>query len=174
MVVEVDEEDYKRGVEHPKFSVIGRMTMQRGIPIPTTMEVKNKLSGALKILNFKVIPLGKGLYHILFHSLSDQCTTLASGIVLLKPGLMRFNRWMLGFNISNQTRSSTQVWIRILHLPLEFRKPQNLLNIAMCVGLPIKIDPLMLSLYHGLFARVLFELDLSRPLPERIPVTKKN
>lgn len=81
---------------------------------------------------------------------------------------------MPGCNVSVQAQTSTQVWIRILNLPLECRKTQNLLNIAMGVGLPIKIDPLTLSLYHGLYARVLVEVDLSKPLPQKILVTKKD
>lgn len=71
-------------------------------------------------------------------------------------------------------QTTTQVWIRVLNHLLEFRKPQNLPNIAMGVGLPIKIDPLTLSLYHGLFARILIELDLAKPLARRVLVTKKD
>lgn len=109
--------------------------MQRGDPIPTTIEVKNKPTESLNISNFKVIILGKGLFHILLHSLNDQCTTLVSGTIFLKLGLMQFNRWTLSFNALSQSQSSTQVWIRILNLPLEFQKAQNLLNIMMGVGL---------------------------------------
>lgn len=44
----------------------------------------------------------------------------------------------------------------------------------MGVGLPFQIDPLTLSLYQGLYARVFVEIYCSKSLPEQILVTKKN
>lgn len=44
---------------------------------------------------------------------------------------------------------------------------------AMGVGLPIKIDLLTISLYHGIFARILVEVDLPKTLTRRILVTPK-
>lgn len=58
--------------------------------------------------------------------------------------------------------------------PLEFRKAQNLLNIARGIGMPLKIDRLTLDWYQGMFARVYVDVDLSKSLPERILVTLKN
>lgn len=89
-------------------------------------------------------------------------------------GVMYVSRWITGFSTFYQTQSITQVWIRIFNLPLEFRKGHNLFNIAMGVGMPITIVPLALSLYHGLYAKMLVEVDLSKPLLGRILVTKKN
>lgn len=61
----------------------------------------------------------------------------------------------------------------VYNLPLEFRKPHNLMNIAMGVSVSIKIDPLTLSLYHGMFARILVAVDLSKLLTRRVLVTMK-
>lgn len=44
----------------------------------------------------------------------------------------------------------------------------------MGVGLPVGIDPLMISLYNEVYARILVKVDLTRALPERILVTKTN
>lgn len=44
----------------------------------------------------------------------------------------------------------------------------------MVVGFPIKIDPLTLSLYTGIYARVLVEVDLRKPLAKQVLITKKN
>lgn len=44
----------------------------------------------------------------------------------------------------------------------------------MGVGLPIKIDPLTISLYHGLYTRILVEVDLSKTLTRRVIATKKD
>lgn len=41
------------------------------------------------------------------------------------------------------------------------------------MGYPLKIAPLTINLYYRIYARVLVEIDLARPVPERIFVTKK-
>lgn len=48
------------------------------------------------------------------------------------------------------------------------------MNIEATIGLPIKIDPATLSMYQGLYARVLVNVDVSRRLPERILASLKN
>lgn len=44
----------------------------------------------------------------------------------------------------------------------------------MGVGLPIKLDPLTLSLYHGMYTRILVEVDLTEPLTRRVLVIEKD
>lgn len=100
IVVEVDDIDYCKGVEELQFSVVGRLSLQRGLNIPTAMEVKSKLAEVWKISNFKVIPLDKMMLHFLLYSLKDQCKALSVGSVFMKPGLMGFNRWVPGFSVS--------------------------------------------------------------------------
>lgn len=43
-----------------------------------------------------------------------------------------------------------------------------MLNIVGGVGLPLKMDPLTLSLYHGTYARVLVDDYFSSSIPEKI------
>lgn len=173
IVVEIDEEEYRRGVEDLKFSVIGKLSMSRGVDAPTTMEIKEKLMSFWKIAEIKVIPLGRGVFHILLSNMKDQCIALAAGPIMFNPGVMRLNRWIPGYNALNKS-SVSQVWVRIFNLPLEFRKKQNLFNIGSGIGLPIKIDPHTISLYQGIYARILIEVDMARPLPDRILITKRN
>lgn len=120
VVVEVDAEEYKRGVENLKFSVIGRLSVHRDDSLPTTMEVKEKLVEGLKIEDMKVIAMGKGVFHIILSCLNDQCKALTAGSLFLKPGILRFSRWLPGFTTSKQFQTNTQVWIRVYNLPLEF------------------------------------------------------
>lgn len=68
----------------------------------------------------------------------------------------------------------TQFWIHIYRLPLEFRGKQNLINITAMVGASLMIDPSTLTMYQGLYTRVLVDMDLSRRLPERILASLKN
>lgn len=83
---------------------------------------------------------------------------MSSGPIFLKPGF-RVSRWHPGFNPDKQNLLNAQVWVRIFYLPIEHRRPQALFNIASAAGSPLKIDPRMLSLEHGLYARVLIDMD---------------
>lgn len=38
IVVGADDDDYRRGIDELKFIVIGKLSMQRGDPIPMNME----------------------------------------------------------------------------------------------------------------------------------------
>lgn len=59
MVFEIDNVEYRRGVEVLKFSVIGKLMLQQGDPIPTMMEIRRNLLDSWKINNLKFIYLGK-------------------------------------------------------------------------------------------------------------------
>lgn len=150
MTVELDVEEYKKGVEELRFSAMGRLFIPRNDPIPTTMEIKAKLVEGFHIEDLKIIAMGRGLFHLILNNLEDQCKILSAGSLFMKPGIFCFNRWMLGFATVKQMQTNTQVWIRLYNIPLEYQKHQNLLNIAMGVGLPIEIDPLTISLMECL------------------------
>lgn len=81
--------------------------------------------------------------------------------------------WKPSFDVET-FRTIMQTWIRLYGIPLEFRKEQNLWNLAVVVGLPLKIDPVNISMYNGLYARVLVDVDISKRHPERILASLKN
>lgn len=49
IVVEVDKEQYQKGINEPNYSVVGRLSLQKGDLIPTTMELRCKLEALWKI-----------------------------------------------------------------------------------------------------------------------------
>lgn len=57
---------------------------------------------------------------------------------------------------------------------MEFRTRQTLFNIARGVGVQLKIDPISLYLGHGMFVRVLIDIDLDYFKMERILVTMED
>lgn len=117
--------------------------------------------------DLKLIPLKGGVFHILLNSLEDQSYVMAMGVVDLKPRVFRVSRWFLHFDPLNFKPTTSQVWIFLLDLPLDYRKDQNVLNIVAGVGLPLKIDPLTRNLYHDAYARVLVDVDFTQPLSEK-------
>lgn len=124
-------------------------------------------------MHFKLIPLGRVFYHVLLNNMAKQCTALTAVLINVFPGIFRVNSWTPDFNMDCQKQSMPQVCVRIYGLPLEYRKPQKLFNVASGVGAPRKIDPKILFLDIDIFAKILVEVDLSNPLPDRILVTKE-
>lgn len=94
-------------------------------------------------------------------------------VINVRLGVMRISRWLQGFDPSNYKQTTSQVWARIYDLPLEFRKEQNIMNITASIGLPLKIDQLMLSLSQRLYARVLVDVDLKTPTRKNISQTAR-
>lgn len=119
---------------------------------------------------FKLIPLGRGYYHVLINNMENQSTATTAGPVNTNPGVFRVTRWTPDFNTGNMKNNVTQVWLKIFYLALEYRKPQTLFNNASGAGFPLKIDPRTLALEQGLYARVLIEVDIANPLPDKILV----
>lgn len=170
IVAELDVENYSRDVQELQYSVVGKLTMMQGEMAPTNMNIKKKLQAAWGLKDFKVIPLRGGVYHILLDSLQDQSIVMAKGASNMHPGVFSVSRWYPGFNPAKYIITTSQVWIRPHNLPLEYRKQQNILNIAGGVRLTLKINPLPISLYHKLYARVFVDIDFTQPLPETILV----
>lgn len=44
LVVDLNEYEYRRGVENLKFSVVGKIYLSKGSSLPTTVELRNKLA----------------------------------------------------------------------------------------------------------------------------------
>lgn len=136
-MVQLDFDDYRKGIEEIKYSVIARLTLQRRDVIPTNKSVKEKIDDFLWLQNLKEVPLKGVIFHILLLSPNDQSLALAKWPINLKPGALRFSRWYPSFDSINYRQTTSQVWIRMHDVPLEYRKEQNILNIVVEVGFPL-------------------------------------
>lgn len=157
-----------------RFSVMCQFFLRRGKKSPFNLELKERLQLIGSIDNLKVISIDRRVYLVLLYSMANQSLAMAHGIAFTMSGLLRITRWYPRFNPNNHTQTSTLVWVTFFYLPLDFRKEHTLFNIARGMGMTLKIDPEALGLYHGIFGRVLLEIDCSYPSPCRILVQKKN
>lgn len=87
VIVELDVEDYQRGIEDLKINVVAKLTIQRGKAMPTTLELKDKLVHSLDLSTFKLIPYGGGLYHALLHTIEDRAKIISKGPIQTHPGI---------------------------------------------------------------------------------------
>lgn len=91
--MELDVEEYKKGVEELMFSVIGRNYLQKGKAAPTTIELRAKLAATWGMESFKLIPIGGGMSHILLKSMEEQSLILSHGLTNLPCGIFRVVQW---------------------------------------------------------------------------------
>lgn len=56
---------------------------------------------------------------------------------MVKPGVLRQQRWVPDLNLYKLKTSAAQVWIRIYELSVEYWDPTIILGIAKAIGTPI-------------------------------------
>lgn len=159
-------------MEELKHSVVGRLFFPRGCDHPTTIDLKLKLRHAWSVIDFEVVPLGGGYLHIVLSSMNDQCTAMTNGPVNISLGIFRVSRWQPGFDPTS-IKSTTQVCVRLYDIPLKFHKEHNLINITAAMGTPLKSDQDAISMYMGLYACVLVDVDVSKNLREKVLASLK-
>lgn len=133
-----------------------------------------RLQSLWNIENLKVILFSKGMYHLLLHSLVGQIIVMAQGVTYTKPCVLMISRWYPSFNPNNHIQTTTLVWVMLYDPPLEFRKEKTFFNIVRGMGMSLKIDPQTISLYHGIFSRVLVKVDCAHSRPNKILAQGKN
>lgn len=89
LVIDLDEGNYRRGVEELKFSVVGQLYLLKGCEHPTMKEIKNKLSQIWGFSNFKLVLVGGDHYHIMLGRMVDQSTVLSNGPIVFTPRTFR-------------------------------------------------------------------------------------
>lgn len=92
------------------------------------------------------------------------------GSVNLNPGVLRLIQWSPIFSPSSYRNTFARVWVRFWDLGFVYWEHQTLFEIARGVGMPVKLDPRTVDRSLGLYARILVEVDLSRPLLHQLRV----
>lgn len=173
--IEVDEEDYQKGVDRYKQSIIGRVFYPPK-DRPRSIELlRARLKDVWGISSeIRVVPLGKGFYNIQFLNLEEKTRVFSRSVWNLNPGSISLRRWTPDFNPYKLNSSIAEVWVRIYELSLEYWSPKLILGIASAVGNPVKIDERSTDGSLGHFTRVLVEVDLKNSLQERVMVVRKD
>lgn len=97
--IKVDEELVQRGVSTLQHSLIGRLTLAQGDSPYNLDSLKAKLNQVWEILGtWNLIPLGRGYYNIQFSYMGARDRVLDKRSWGLKPGIMRVQRWVKGYN----------------------------------------------------------------------------
>lgn len=105
-----------------------------------------------------------------FQTLEDMHRVWSLGSVNLNPGVLRLIPWSPTFSPKTYKNTFAHVWVRFWDLGYAYWEHQTLFEIAKGVGMPIKLDPRTTDRSLGLYARILVEVDFSRPLLDQLKV----
>lgn len=175
VTIRISEASYQRGLENCKTNLVGRVSLHRNQPPTKAHELASQLRSYWpQVTNWTVAPLGKGFFMLRFQSVEDMQRIWSLGSVNLRHGVIRFIKWTPSFSPSTYRNTFAQVWVRFWDLGFAYWDHQTLFEIAKGVGTPIKLDPRTQNRSVGLYARILVDVDLSRPLLTRLRVNREN
>lgn len=170
--ISIDKNAYKERMELCQFSLIGRVVLAKGDKPWKLVELKDKLSSIWQLRSWRLISLGRGYYQILLSSADQKNQVWSRGSISLKPGTLRLQAWTPDFNPWRQKTSNVQLWVRIYELSWEYWHKKILTDIASTLGVPLKFDASTINGDFGHYARVLVDVDISKPPPDSMLIER--
>ncbi|KAF1869339.1 hypothetical protein Lal_00018432 [Lupinus albus] len=171
VAVKIPEDAYQAGLQRCMNHLYGRLVLAKGDQPMKFVDLKSKLMGLWKMVGkWSMISLGRGFYEFTFSYVEDMMSICATGSWNLKPGLLRLSLWTPNFNPVLQKVPHSQCWIKIYGLPQEYWCPNIIFTIAGGIGSPISLDEATTNRSFGHFARVLVDINLTKPVANKVQV----
>lgn len=133
-----------------------------------TMKLRQKWS-MLKG-HWTVLDIANDYYIVNFDSEADRNHVLTEGPWIITGRYLAIQKWVPGFQASDDTVSKLTVWIRVSALHVEWFNFQVLTRIGTLLGTTHKVDMRSVSQTRGQYARLCVELDLTKRLETEIKV----
>ncbi|KAF1897548.1 hypothetical protein Lal_00036990 [Lupinus albus] len=173
VAVKIPEDAYQDGLKRCRSHLHGRLILAKGDKPMKFVDLKTKLMDLWSMVGkWSMISLGRGFYEFTFSSVEDMLSICATGSWNLKPGLLRLSVWTPDFNPVLQKVTHSQCWIKIYGLPQEYWCPSIIFTIAGGLGSPISLDGTTTNRAFGHFARVLVDINLKQPIPNKVQVER--
>jgi hypothetical protein len=122
----------------------------------------------------EVFSLENGMY---IFRLKDEATCdeiLESKIWHVSNKTLILRKWKPGMQVLKLALSSVPVWVKFLHLPMEFWTSNGLSYVASGVGVPLYADKVTEEQKRLGFARVLIEIDVHSACPKELIICRAN
>lgn len=173
--IRITEAPFQRGLDRCKTNLVGRFLLPSKYPPLRTHELAQQLRSCWPSLDhWTVAPLGRGFFMLQFQTITDMQQVWSLGLVRLPQGLFRLIKWTPTFSPSTYKSSFAQVWVKFWDLGFAYWDDQTLFEIAMGVGTPLQVDPRTKNRSVGLYARLLIDVDFSKPLLSTLRVSRAN
>ncbi|XP_062171116.1 uncharacterized protein LOC133876895 [Alnus glutinosa] len=161
----------EEGISKWRSSLVGQF-MDKSLPY---FLVKKAVTGMWSQFgDVEVFSLENGMYIFRFQDEATCDEIMESRLwhISNKPLILR--KWKPGMQILKLALSSVPVWVKFLHLPMEFWTPNGLSYVASGVGVPLYADKVTKEQKRLGFARVLVELDVNSDCPKEMTICRAN
>ena len=116
----------------------------------------------------------EGYYIIKFRSLSDMNEVLYSGPYTISNRPIILKQWNPEFDFGAEFLTEIPLWVNFPKLPLNCWGAGSLSRIASAIGVPIFADECTTKQTRISYARMLIEVNVTKPIPQNITVMDPN
>lgn len=122
----------------------------------------------------KVFMHDEGYFIISFANSDDLHEIFYSGPHMFfgKPAIVKI--WSPSFNLHDEVLRSVPIWVKLPNLPLNCWSMDSLSRITSVLGVPVCADECTTRQLRISFARVLVDIDVTKPLPKAIWIQDPN
>lgn len=114
--------------------------------------------------------IDKGFVVVQFYSQEDYYKVLNGGRWMVLGYFLTITKWRPNFSPSQNTITTTMVWLRLPKLPLEMFEEKTLMWMGNSVGKALKVDICTSTTARGRSAKLCVEVDLDKPLKPNVMV----
>ena len=116
----------------------------------------------------------KGYFVVKFQNIEDRNEILYSGPHMLNNRPMIIKAWSPDFNFHDEMLRIIPLWVRLPNLPLSYWSMDSLSRIGSMVGVPLYADECTTHQKRISFARLLIEVDVTKPLPQNVMIVEES
>ncbi|KAF6138296.1 hypothetical protein GIB67_001446 [Kingdonia uniflora] len=163
--IKIPIEAHKRGLDRNKFNLVGRLDLTK-IKIAEVRLIafaQWKPKGV-----YRIVPVGKGYFTIFLDNEEDRNNIWRGGPWMIDKQLLRLSPWSPCFDLETQKSSHALCWVKFPGLGFEFWEVDSLMALGRTMGTPIHVNRTHSD--FGYFAKVLVDIDLAEPIPNKVLV----
>ncbi|XP_031131947.1 uncharacterized protein LOC116033335 [Ipomoea triloba] len=123
--------------------------------------------------HFDLVTLENDYFLVRFSSVSDYAFAKQEGPWMILDHYLVVKEWSPNFDPTTDKTENLLVWVRFPCLPIEYFNFRFLEKVGKKIGRPIKADMNTSTGSRGRFARILVEVDISKPLLSKFKLKKR-
>ncbi|CAL1384037.1 unnamed protein product [Linum trigynum] len=118
--------------------------------------------------SLEILDLNNDTFLATFGDDQDYLRALTGGPWVILDHYLVVHQWSPSFRTSDKPHKSVVAWVQFPELPVHYYHREVLFAIGNLVGRTVKLDYHTENLERGKFARIVIDLDMTKPLPTRV------
>ncbi|WMV23966.1 hypothetical protein MTR67_017351 [Solanum verrucosum] len=110
----------------------------------------------------------EGYFIVRFQSVEDMQAIIFFWSYSINNKPLILKNWTKDFNVDQEFPTKIPIWVKFPNLPMNCWDSDSLSRIASAIGIPMFADECTTKQMRISFARMLVEVDITKPLPDKI------